>query len=198
MELEFVSFPKIGRVSATATITEKIDGTNGQLLFNEEGRMLVGSRKREVFPEGTVWEEYADFPDKGTDNFGFALWAYARRPDLFKFLGPGRHYGEWAGQGIQRTYGMDEKRFYLFNTARFGPGRQEIPEHLAEQGLDSVPVLYEGPFGTDSAADAMTDLLLEGSRLNNFDNPEGIITYMHGLKVYSKMTFDNPNGKWRK
>ena len=56
-ELKFEKFSKIPRLNKTCTITEKIDGTNAQIVFDEDGRFIVGSRKREIFPNGTKGKE---------------------------------------------------------------------------------------------------------------------------------------------
>ena len=189
-ELEFEPFPKIPRLKRSCVITEKVDGTNAQLYFGMDGQMLVGSRKRRIWPEG--------YPDraKGCDNFGFAGWAFEHAAELFRFLGPGRHFGEWAGRGIQRGYDLDDKRFFLFNTSRFGPGRQEIPDDLFELGLDSVPVLYEGDFSS-SAVDETMEALRGRSRVGSgYHDPEGIIVYMTASRHLYKVTFDHDGGKW--
>ncbi|TFH36187.1 MAG: hypothetical protein E4G93_02560, partial [Dehalococcoidia bacterium] len=89
--MEFEKFGKIARLNRGMVITEKIDGTNGQLLFDRMGRLWVGSRNRWITPE--------------KDNCGFARWAHENRSELFGILGEGRHFGEWWGQGIQRRYG---------------------------------------------------------------------------------------------
>lgn len=183
-DLEFIPFSKIGRMKRECTITEKIDGTNAQIVFNDAGELLVGSRKREIFPNGTEGKE------KGCDNYGFAQWVYDNREPLFEFLGGGRHYGEWAGNGIQRGYGLDEKAFFLFNTFRFSEGRQEIPTELSDIGLKAVPVLYQGLFSSTVIDDAMTELLEGGSMLNENESPEGIIVYHHAIKTYFKVTYE--------
>jgi hypothetical protein len=69
------------------------------------------------------------------DNFGFAAWVEANRDELLT-LGPGRHFGEWWGSGIQRGYGLPkgEKRFSLFNVSRWGESRPAC--------CHVVPVLY--------------------------------------------------------
>src|SRR5437762_12956973 len=103
---EFREFPKMARLSRECILTEKIDGTNGQIFITDAGEFLVGSRSRWLTKE--------------TDNFGFHKWATEHREDLMK-LGPGRHFGEWWGAGIQRGYGLQkgEKRFSLFNCQRW-------------------------------------------------------------------------------
>lgn len=183
-ELTFETFPKICRLKRECTITEKIDGTNGQLVFSEDGDLLVGSRNREIFPKGTPGQ------DKDCDNFGLARWAYEHKDKLFAYLGPGRHYGEWAGKGIQRGYGLDFKKFFLFNTARWGDGATEVPPHLSSIGLDVVPHLFTGTFSTCIVDRMMDELELWGSRVNDFDKPEGIIVYHHALRQSFKLTYE--------
>jgi hypothetical protein len=148
--------------------------------------MLVGSRKREIWPEGTEGKS------KGCDNMGFAKWAYDNKDRLFEFLGEGRHYGEWCGCGIQRRYNMDTKVFALFNTARFGPGRQEIPQDLQDIGLTVVPVLFEGLFASDTVDLAMDELQNTGSVFSEgFMKPEGVVVYHHALRNYFKVTYEH-------
>lgn len=193
MELIFEKFNKIGRLNKDCTITEKIDGTNAQILFAEDGSFLVGSRNKEIWPNGTEGKE------KNCDNAGFAAWVYTNHKALFEYLGPGRHYGEWAGSGIGRKYGMNEKRFYLFNTFRFGVvADNPIPGDIYTCGLDVVPVLYEGPFSTDVVNEVMEDLKKNGSQISAHNDPEGVIVYHHGLRVYAKVTFEYDEGKWTK
>src|SRR5687767_3287692 len=105
INLEFLEFPKMARLSREVIISEKIDGTNAQILITEDGGFYTGSRNRWVTPE--------------QDNFGFSKWAHENKELLMK-LGVGRHFGEWWGAGIQRTYGLKEKRFSLFNSSRWG------------------------------------------------------------------------------
>src|SRR5687768_207065 len=85
----FQPFPKIARFSREIVITEKIDGTNAQVFIDESGNVIAGSRSRWITPQD--------------DNFGFAKWVAENRIDLLG-LGPGRHYGEWWGLGVQRGY----------------------------------------------------------------------------------------------
>ena len=56
MTIEFEEFPKIARLSRECIITEKLDGTNAQVLITEDmdsgQRFLqVGSRSRWITPE---------------------------------------------------------------------------------------------------------------------------------------------------
>jgi hypothetical protein len=102
-DIDLEEFPKMARLSREVIITEKIDGTNAQICIGEDGSFQVGNRTRGITPEN--------------DHFGFAAWEYANQYELLQ-LGAGRHFGEWWGQGIQRGYGLTEKRFSLFDTAR--------------------------------------------------------------------------------
>ena len=107
--MEFIKFPKLPRLSRDMVITEKIDGTNAQICISDSGLELkAGSCNRWVIP--------------GDDNAGFAKWCEENRTELLR-LGHGRHFGEWWGQGIQRKYGLSEKRFSLFNVSRWADDR---------------------------------------------------------------------------
>ena len=41
--MEFMEFPKIASLSRECIITEKIDGTNGQIFIDEDGKSTVTS-----------------------------------------------------------------------------------------------------------------------------------------------------------
>jgi hypothetical protein len=184
----FSEFPKISRLSRDCIITEKLDGTNAQVCIKEDGKMLVGSRTRWITPE--------------QDNYGFAAWAYAHREELMT-LGAGRHFGEWWGQGIQRKYGMTEKRWSLFNVSRWclaGETPQRIP--TADPSIDKyqdvlpaccslVPVLYRGIFTTDACEAAIDDLRASGSKAApGFMKPEGIVCFHTAANAGFKKTLE--------
>jgi hypothetical protein len=155
---EFTEFPKIFRVSRPCVITEKIDGTNGQICIGKDGEFLVGSR--------TCW-----LNGQTGDNCGFFLWALEHKEDLLK-LGTGRHFGEWWGQGIQRGYGLKEKRFSLFNTSRWSDAS------VRPACCHVVPVLYEGMFDTSKIEECVARLRSEGSiAAPGFMRPEGIVCF---------------------
>lgn len=175
----FVAFDKIPRLKRLCYITEKIDGTNAQVLVLEDGRVLAGSRTRWITPEA--------------DNFGFAAWVKAHEDELRVGLGVGRHFGEWWGAGIQRRYGLAEKRFSLFNVSRWSDGVAR-PECCGV-----VPLLYAGEFSTDAVAAALHSLEVDGSRAApGFMQPEGIVVYHTASGGFSKVTLENdgqPKGK---
>jgi len=155
--MDFKAFPKIFRVSRPCVVTEKIDGTNSQICITEEGKFLVGSRNRWITPEN--------------DHFGFAWWANENKEELLK-LGTGQHFGEWWGQGIQRQYDLNEKRFSLFNTARWSD------ESVRPSCCSVVPVLYEGMFCTQAVQDCVGKLRLWGSKAApGFMRPEGVVCF---------------------
>ena len=170
---EFVPFPKIARHSRGCVVTEKIDGTNASIYIADDfTTMLVGSRTRWITPED--------------DNYGFARWAQEHREELLK-LGPGHHFGEWWGSGIQRRYGLTEKRFTLFNTGRWG-----APDAVLPACVSLVPVLYSGPFDTRWIDDALAMLAREGSRAApGFMDPEGIVVYHTAARQLFKKTIKN-------
>ncbi len=192
----FEEFPKIPRLKRGCVITEKIDGTNAQVHVTEEGEVLAGSRSRYVTPEA--------------DNYGFAKWVAAHREELLK-LGPGRHFGEWWGSGVQRGYGLTggEKRFSLFNVGRWGAsvphkpecscGNCPVMESVLPACVSLVPVLYEGPFSSDIVDSVLEDLRVNGSKAApGFMKPEGIIVYHAAARSMFKVTLEKdeePKGK---
>lgn len=131
---EFVGFPKIARLNREIVVTEKIDGTNAQVEITEDGIVRAGSRNRYITPEG--------------DNHGFAAWVRDNADDLRR-LGPGRHFGEWWGSGIQSGYGLPkgEKRFSLFNVSRWDDDVLNEEDGLPARPrcCGVVPTLYRGP-----------------------------------------------------
>jgi hypothetical protein len=195
---EFEGFPKIPRFSRPCVITEKIDGTNGQIYWNETCTlMLVGSRSRWITTDN--------------DNHGFARWASDHVEEL-KTLGPGRHFGEWWGQGIQRNYGLKEKRFSLFNVRRWAPyGTEPKLISVDDKGVEKwqdiapaccyiVPVIATGEFGTQIVIDSIANLMVGGSyAVPGFLNPEGIIIFhSSGNLLFKKTILNDEKGKGEK
>lgn len=174
----FVEFPKIPRLSRRCVVTEKIDGTNACIFIGEDGEFLVGSRTRWITPEN--------------DNHGFARWAYEHKDELLG-LGPGRHFGEWWGQGIRRGYGLKEKRFSLFNTSRW------LDDSVRPACCHVVPVLYDGVFHSTGVDFYVNWLMTNGSRAApGFMRPEGIVIYHVAGNLYFKKTIEKdeePKGK---
>jgi hypothetical protein len=194
--MDFESFPKIGRLSKPCVITEKLDGTNAQIYIvetefvkpeNDALAVAAPAMYGERRPEFTIFAGSRNRwvqPGK-QDNYGFATWVQANAEELLK-LGPGRHYGEWWGQGIQRGYNQDRKRFSLFNVHRWGDTA------VRPACCDVVPVLYEGIFNTVSCELALSRLEKEGSvAAPGFMQPEGIIVYHSAQGVLFKKTFDD-------
>jgi len=170
-DLIFEKFPSIKRLKRGCVITEKLDGTNAQINFDEAGNILCGSRKRQITPED--------------DNSGFAVWAHTNQSELFSILGEGRHYGEWWGQGIQRRYGMDKKVFSLFNS-----GRWSEADLVGVNQLSVVPVLYAGEFTTDAVNEAMEALRPASLASPEYTIPEGIVVFHSQIKQMFKVTFE--------
>lgn len=165
-EIEFNKWPKINRfLNQRMLITEKLDGTNGQIVF-KDGLFRVGSRTRWLTADN--------------DNFGFYAWADKNKEELFEILGEGRHYGEWVGKGIQRGYNMENRKFYLFNVHR------EYDSKLSHL-IEPVPVLYEGEIRMSDIWRELSYLNENGSRVNHFYNPEGMIVQIGGerYKIYT-------------
>lgn len=180
----FQGFKKIPRLSREIIITEKIDGTNGLIYIDELGNFFVGSKNRWL--------------DEHTDNHGFWHWAIDNKEELLK-LGKGYHYGELWGKGIQRGYGLEEKRFSLFNTGKWIKDKTQTLKEKQEYCPDCcyvVPILYEGMFNTDIIESQLNHLKEVGSYASHgFMQPEGIIIYHKAGNLYFKKTIENDEGK---
>lgn len=186
----FQSFSKIPRLYREMVITEKIDGTNAQVIIIPCPQDYVDGYvlHRWVQPDNTNMVMYAAsrtrFIRPGDDNYGFAAWVKANAEELTK-LGPGRHFGEWWGAGIQRRYGLKYKHFSLFNTNRWAIN----PDRPACCGV--VPVLYEGPFFTETVEFVKQSLKESGSiAAPGFMNPEGVVVLHFPSGHLYKSTFD--------
>lgn len=186
--VEFRPFPKIARLSRDIVITEKVDGTNASIYIDEEGTFLTGCRTRWITPED--------------DNHGFSRWAHEHKDELLA-LGPGRHFGEWWGRGINRGYGLSEKRFSLFNVSRWIEfsqiGLVDGGQTTAPAGCYVVPVLYQGEFDTEVIRQKLEHLRNNGSHAApGFKNPEGIVVFHTAANLCFKKTIDKdeqPKGK---
>jgi hypothetical protein len=189
----FTPFPSIARLSRDMVITEKLDGTNAQIHITDDGEIFAGSRNRWITPE--------------QDNAGFARWVKENEEQL-RALGPGSHFGEWWGAGIQRRYGLTEKRFSLFNTHRW---KSPLNEASRGNALDSsiamptqcyqvplchvVPVLLRYTFDTRHIDDTLLSLAERGSvAAPGFMQPEGIVVFHEKSGTLYKKTLDKNDG----
>jgi len=186
--MNFREFPKMSRFSRDIIITEKIDGTNASIFIQNktlenpedvheitatvgEYTVRAGSRTRWITPTN--------------DNFGFANWVSKNAEELVK-LGEGHHFGEWWGQGIQRGYGLKEKRFSLFNVERWNDNSVRPSCCLV------VPTLYKGVFNTQEIQDQLDILKYSGSvAAPDYKNAEGVVIYHTAGNVAFKKTLLN-------
>lgn len=198
--MEFKSFPEIKKLGSTEfSVTQKIHGTNAQVMIypkkmernvdagNGQGyteivetgemELLVGSRTRWIVP--------------GDDNYGFAAFVYANKQEFIDKLGPGQHFGEWAGPGINSGEGLSQKTFILFDYWKF-PSERPLPPQTA-----TVPVLYSGSFDLSQVEKCMEDLKTNGSRLvAGFMRSEGVVVQIKGTRY--KVVFDAEETQWTK
>jgi hypothetical protein len=204
----YPKFKPIPRLHRRVVVTEKVDGTNGLVeirrfsmaeanlpgvtVFDDSNaayRVSAGSRNRWLSPEN--------------DNFGFARWVWDKAEALLP-LGEGKHYGEWFGKGIQSGYGLDEKRFALFNVNRWfdarNPGetlsyQEYFPKaQQAPSIVTAVPVIAIGN-GRDinsTVEYALHTLESEGSIIApGFMKPEGVVVWHEAAQAYFKATIHN-------
>lgn len=202
--MNFESFPKIPRLSREVIVTCKIDGTNASVCITPTETpysAVVATVKSPL--DGVIYDIRAGSRNRwitpAHDNFGFAKWVVSNAYELVK-LGPGRHFGEWWGAGIQRGYGLTEKRFSLFNVDRWGyPGFCEGKQESCPNCCHMVPVLYSGDFDTAKIEDVLRGLAYSGSvAAPGFMQPEGVVIYHTASGTFFKKTIDHdgmPKGK---
>lgn len=195
--MSFPKFPRIPRFNREVVLTEKIDGSNGlvyvshfeEFLYDAPGwkgyvattpdglLVMAGSRKRWLNPDD--------------DNFGFAQWVWDHADQLAS-LGTGHHYGEWYGKGINRNYGLDERRFALFNVAKWGdpdvrPGCCEVVTVLGScqaMGLGGVLTYWLDVLGEYGSV-----------HVPKFPKPEGIVLYHTAGNNLYKVTLEGDDAK---
>lgn len=189
--MEFIEFDKIARLNREVIVTEKIDGTNGQVNI----RQAVGSELEFGYDTQIEVDGVACYIRAGSrnrwvmnagkdDNSGFGRWVHAHAHELAA-LGVGAHFGEWWGQGIQRNYGLTEKRFSLFNVVRWA---DPIARPLC---CEVVPTLASGVGYGSFIGTAMERLRTMGSAAApGFMNPEGIIVYHVKSRFLLKATLE--------
>ena len=188
--MEFEKFPKVPRLNRDCIITEKIDGTNAQVYIEHRSVLDTGS----PYADGILFEKFGWCIFAGSrnryltienDNFGFARWVQDNGGELLK-LGPGRHFGEWYGQGILRNYGLKEKRFALFNVHLWATAT------VRPKCCHCVPVIYKGAFDTDLINHELKWLRANGSMASpGFMNPEGIMVFHTAANSLFKVTCEN-------
>jgi RNA ligase len=204
---DYPKFPKIPRFDTSFWLTEKIDGSHGLIRIEKaEGDPNIAL---ENVPKGSqaVVTDGAGAPDfEGSgvyfvragsrnrwitpdeDNHGFARWVWINALNLTIALGPGHHYGEWYGKGIQRGYGLDEKRFMLLHVFRWS-------ENPPETDLVEVATVLDTSNGSDLSTTVTfwEDMLRTRGSMHvpGYDRPEGIVIQNHtDRSVFFKHPFD--------
>lgn len=194
-------------------LTEKIDGTNGVVDIESVSdadyeAALAAPQPGDIFggPAGNIKRIRAGSrsrwlsPGKG-DNFGFFGWVNEHANELYQ-LGEGAHHGEWYGRGIQRGYGMEGRRFALFNVGLWCDNNSQYNHFIADgqlplpavRGLSIVPVLYTGPwFGSsmDPLSESMRRLKHMGSTLAPNTPAEGVMLFHEASRQYFKVPFED-------
>ena len=192
--MEFQAWPKTPRLNRQMVVTEKLDGTNAAVVIAPaEGFAASDPDVIEIMEVAGVdhvvcAQSRKRFVTPQSDNFGFARWVSENAPGLVEALGPGTHFGEWWGQGIQRGYGLKEKRFSLFNTNHW---EYNDPRHEGVPGLGTVPVLFTGLFDSSIINDIVTYDLEESYAAPGFNNPEGVVVWHDAARQSFKVLKEN-------
>lgn len=195
--MKFEPFQKIARLKRECFITEKIDGTNAQIMIIPmpldepvDPTTIIATRENPINPGQQLImlagsrSRWLGIGNK-LDNFGFAAWVHEHETELWG-LGIGQHFGEWWGKGIQRGYGQEAKRFSLFNVFQWKPENPTRP-----LCCDVVPTLHIGRFGTDIVDSCINALRLQGSQAApGFMKPEGVVVFLTAARTYFKVTVE--------
>lgn len=203
--MEFKAWPSIPRMSKErAIVTEKLDGSNSAVRIRpwnifEDSANAVNT----VEVDGTLYNLWAQSRKrflgitKDTDNFGFGGWVFDNSEKLVKILGPGDHYGEWWGSGIQRGYGLSEKRFSLFNAPRWMELIKPTEATTEIPNLYTVPLLYSGQFYDLNVGELRQDLINNGSKVVPGFKSEGMVVYLREVNASYKVLLENDDiHKW--
>lgn len=202
--MEFQEFPKISRLTRNIIVTEKIDGTNAQVVIEQAELIADWSGSAATPWLKRVTTDLGDFGIAAAsrsryitvhnDNHGWANWVAKNAEELIK-LGPGRHFGEWWGSGIQRGYGLQngEKRFSLFNVSKWADGMTR------PSCCSVVPTLGTYTFDTAFIESCLDRLRVNGSAAApGFMKPEGIVVFHTAGGQLFKKTIERdeePKGK---
>ena len=173
-EPKHVKWPSITRLSkATVYLSEKIDGTSCGIHVSDGKITAVQSRNQLL--------------ENGKDQNGFAAWVRANEATLVEDLGDGIHFGEWAGPGIQKGYGLKEKTFFLFDTRHYG-------RPWLTPNLSVVPLLRTCQLDTAVFKEVLEELKTNGSVASpGFMRPEGIIAFVYDTQTRFKILCENDN-----
>jgi hypothetical protein len=204
--MQFAKWKSIPRLSKEAmVITEKIDGSNGCIII-EPWREDANYDSNYVLTITLNGEKYFfavqsrnRFITPVDDNAGFARWAVKNAEGLIETLGYGKHYGEWWGSGIQRNYGLSEKRFSLFNAPRWHEAISYLFATTPVAELRTVPLLYTGRFDLDKLT-AARETVSKGSVASPTfkGSAEGVVVYLREADVSYKILLENDDiHKWQ-
>jgi hypothetical protein len=209
---DYPKFRPIPRLHRKVVLTEKIDGTNGLIEVTkvDEPDLFQATDPTGILAGGSDGNTYLvragsrnRWLTLEADNFGFAKWVYDNA-DALTALGEGKHYGEWFGKGIQSGYGLDDRRFALFNVNRWYDIRDaEVTDKYLETFPKAVPappevtvvpvILVANGNDLNYAVNiALHTLESDGSFIApGFKDPEGVVVWHDAAGAFFKATIKN-------
>ena len=204
--MEFVKWASIPRLSKeTMTVTEKIDGTNSAIRIRPTSAAndCTDALPTIAVSDDTMYNVWVQSrnrfisPGKSTDNAGFAGWVNDNLDQLVTILGPGDHYGEWWGSGIQRGYSQKDKHFSLFNARRWLE-LLNTTEPYEGLNLHTVPLLYTGSYDGAKVQELRQNLIDNGTTLTKNFRAEGMIIELREIGAKYKVLCENDEvHKWQ-
>lgn len=199
--MQHQKFSSIPRLYRDVVITEKIDGSNAAIIIEQNSPAPHDPQTKLVNSDNSYYtigaQSRTQILTPDNDMFGFATWVWSNARILVDTLGEGRHFGEYWGQGIHRSYHQQRNWFSLFNTKRWN---KENTQHI--DGLLVVPVLYEGKYDDRVNYQALEELRLKGSvaaqQVDGRDldfRAEGIVGWHVSMNQYYKVTLNGDGHK---
>lgn len=214
---DYPKYKPIPRLHREVVFTEKINGSNGLIHITkvDADYDVINTPVERGVSNVSIWDEETQTHTRyqvrvgsrnrwltvDSDNFGFAKWVHANAVELAEGLREGYHYGEWFGLGIQVGYGLDEKRFALFNTAKwYDPRNPDVNDQYLEffskakpapACVTVVPVLavVDGHYINAATQTLLHTLESTGSVIApGFMKPEGIVAFHTAGGVLLKAT----------
>ena len=174
---EFKKFQKIKREEMLyVRCSQKINGTNCHVVF-DNGKWLAASKNR--------------YLKKDSDHFGFYRFVEENYIELFNILGPGTHYGEWCGKGIQNGEGLSNRHWVLFSQKYVNILNFTKKNILENHICYKAPIIIQGrpvDFRLKTVKEIENKALNFISRGSFFSDcpAEGIITQIEGESVFYK------------
>lgn len=187
MTIEFKAWPKTSRLNSRVTISEKLNGSNGAVIFDITEETPPDGQEVMIHNYAVAAQTRTRLVTVHDDQTGIAKWVTQNYETLIQDIGlpnPIPKTGTFYHYGEFMTRGHKEPHFYLFNTRRWAGKEFETPT------LKVVPVLYEGDYYEGVVEECLDDLRTNGSRVHPGIPAEGVVVYWQHDDTMKKAFID--------